>query len=58
MARNKNLDGQMNLPLCQTPPIDLPQDKQRELAAALADLLWNAAVADDPPAVEPIGDEA
>ena len=58
MTRNKKLDGQMNLPLCQAPPIDLPRDKQRELAAALADLLWNAAVADDPPAVEPIGDES
>ncbi len=43
MTRDKRLDAQMNLPLCQTPPIDLPADKQRELAAALADLLWNAA---------------
>jgi hypothetical protein len=58
MTRNKKLDAQMNLPLCQTPPTDLPRDKQRELAAALADLLWNAAVADDPLAVEPIGDES
>ncbi len=58
MTDNKKLDAQLNLHLCQTPPIDLPQDKQRELAAALADLLWNAAVADDPPAVEPIGDES
>lgn len=58
MTRNKKLDAQMNLPLCQTPPIDLPRDKQLELAAALADLLWNAAVANDPPAVEPIGDES
>jgi hypothetical protein len=48
---NKKLDTQMYLPLCQTPPIDLPRDKQRELAAALADLLWSAAVANDPPAV-------
>jgi hypothetical protein len=58
MSRNKKLDAQMNLPLCQTPPTDLPREKQRELAAALADLLWNAAVADDPPAAEPIGDES
>ena len=58
MTRNKSLDGQMNLPLCQAPPSDLPHEKQRELAAALADLLWSAAVADDPPAVEPAGDEA
>ena len=58
MTRNKKLDAQMNLPLCQTPPIDLPRDKQRELAAALADLLWNAAVANDPSAVQPTGDES
>lgn len=49
MTHNKKLDAQMNLPLCQTPSIDLPQDKQRELAAALGDLLWNAAVANDLP---------
>jgi hypothetical protein len=58
MNRNKKLGAQMNLPLCQTPPIDLPHDKQRELAAALADLLWNAAVANDVPSVEPTGDES
>lgn len=58
MSRNKKLDAQMNLPLCQTPPTDLPREKQRELAAALADLLWNAAVTNDPPVVEPIGDES
>jgi hypothetical protein len=58
MSRNRKLDAQMNLPLCQTPPTDLPREKQRELAAALADLLWNAAVADDPPAAERIGDES
>lgn len=40
--------AQMNLPLCKTPPMTLPQDKQRELAAALADLLWNAAFAAEP----------
>jgi hypothetical protein len=58
MSHHKKLDAQMNLPLCQTPPTDLPRDKQRELAAALADLLWNAAVANEPAAVEPIGDES
>ena len=58
MTDNKNLVEQMNLHLCQTPPIDLPRDKQRELAAALADLLWNAAVANDPSAVEPTGGES
>jgi hypothetical protein len=57
MTRDKKLDAQMNLPLCQTPPIDLPQEKQRELAAALADLLWNAAVADDPSATRSTGDK-
>jgi hypothetical protein len=46
MTDNKKLYAQLNLPLCQTPPLDLPKDKQRELAAALADLLWNAAVAE------------
>ena len=35
---------QMHLLLCDSKPIRLPQDKQRELAAALADLLLNAAV--------------
>jgi len=58
MTRNKKLDAQLNLPICDTPPIDLPQDKQRELAAALADLLWNAAVANDPSAARPTGDES
>jgi hypothetical protein len=58
MTNNKKLDAQMNLPLCEKPPTDLPQDKQRELAAALADLLWNAAVANDPSAARPIGDES
>ena len=58
MTRNKKLDAQMNLPICETPPIDLPQDKQRELAAALADLLWNAAVANDPSTARPTGDES
>ncbi len=35
---------QMNLQFCNSEPMILPQDKQRELALALADLLLNAAV--------------
>jgi hypothetical protein len=58
MTNNKKLDAQMNLTLCQSPPAELPRDKQRELAAALADLLWNAAVANDPTAARPIGEKA
>jgi hypothetical protein len=34
----------MNLLLSDRKPLPLPKDKQRELAAALADLLLNAAV--------------
>lgn len=37
MTHNQNLDAQMTLPHCQTPPTDLPQDKQRELGVTLAD---------------------
>ena len=58
MTHSKKLDAQMNLPLCQTPPTDLPRDKQSELAAALADLLWSAAVANDPSAGDATGDES
>jgi hypothetical protein len=35
---------QMNLLLGESEPISLPDDKQRELAMALADLLLSAAV--------------
>jgi hypothetical protein len=35
---------QMNLQFLNSEPMILPQDKQRELAIALADLLLNAAV--------------
>ena len=35
---------QMNLHFCNSEPMILPQDKRRELAIALADLLLNAAV--------------
>ena len=55
----KKLDAQMNLPLCHTPPpLKLPADKERELAEALADLLWNAAVETDQSAMHLSGDEA
>lgn len=57
MTHDKKPDPQMNLPLCQTPLTELPQNKQRELAAALADLLWSAAVANDPSA-DQRGDES
>jgi hypothetical protein len=33
---------QMNLLFCNSEPMMLPQDKQKELAMALADLLLNA----------------
>lgn len=58
MTDNKNVDGQMNLPLCQSPPMELPRDKQRELAAALTDLLWSAAVANDLTAVKVTGEKS
>lgn len=58
MTHHKKLDAQMNLALCETPPISLPPDQQRELAAALADLLWNAAVASDPSMVTRAGEES
>ena len=35
---------QMNLQLSKSEPMRLPEDKQRELAMALADLLLNAAI--------------
>ena len=35
--------SQMNLLFCDSKPMLLPENKQRELAIALADLLWNAA---------------
>jgi hypothetical protein len=36
--------SQMNLHFCDSKPMVLPEDKQRELALALADLLLNAVV--------------
>ncbi len=49
----KNTPGasQMNLLLCDSKPMALPEDRQRELAIALADLLLNAAV--EPSGPEP-----
>jgi hypothetical protein len=41
---NKIHGPQMNLLFCDSKPIVLPDDKQRELAMALADLLLSAAV--------------
>ena len=35
---------QMNLQFCRSEPMLLPEEKQRELAIALADLLLNAAI--------------
>jgi hypothetical protein len=35
---------QLNLQFCNSEPMTLPQNKQRELAEALADLLLNAVV--------------
>ena len=35
---------QMNLQFCRSEPMLLPEDKQRELSIALADLLLKAAI--------------
>lgn len=35
---------QMNLQFCRNEPMSLPEDKQRELAIALADLLLQAVI--------------
>ena len=44
MQPKKTLETtQMNLLFCDSKPMMLPADKQRELASALADLLLNAA---------------
>ena len=44
-AKETPMTRQMKLSLANSEPISLPPDKQQELARALADLLWNAAVA-------------
>ena len=46
----QSLTIQMNLQFCKSEPMRLPQDKQRELALALADLLLSAAVIEPTPA--------
>ena len=43
MPRKTPETTQMNLLFCDSKPMMLPEDKQRELAIALADLLLNAA---------------
>jgi hypothetical protein len=43
---------QMNLQLCRSEPMLLPEDKQRELAIALADLLLKAAIVEPTPCDE------
>ena len=43
MPRKTPETTQMNLLFCDSKPMMLPADKQRELAIALADLLLNAA---------------
>lgn len=58
MRNKKNLGAQLNLPLCETPPMALPQDKQQALAVALADLLWKAALAAEAVSGETPGDHA
>jgi hypothetical protein len=42
-AVKKPITTQMNLLFCDSEPMTLPQDRQRELAMALADLLLDAA---------------
>ena len=48
MTRNRELAlAQLNLPLLvEVPPVELPQDRERELALALATLLLRAAGSD------------
>jgi hypothetical protein len=47
-AKETPMMRQMKLSLSKSEPMSLPPDKQQELARALADLLWNAAVAASP----------
>ena len=44
LPRKSREATQMNLLFCDSKPMVLPDDKQRELAIALADLLLNAAI--------------
>jgi hypothetical protein len=43
---------QMNLQFCRNEPMLLPEDKQRELAIALADLLLKAVIFEPTPCHE------
>jgi hypothetical protein len=45
-AKETPMTGQMNLSFSKSEPRSLPPGKQQELARALADLLWKAAVVD------------
>ncbi len=54
IPRKKPGETQMNLLFCDSKPMMLPNDKQRELAIALADLLLNAATA---PAEPDLGED-
>lgn len=45
-AKETPMTRQMNLSFSKSEPRSLPPDKQQELARALADLLWKAAVVD------------
>ena len=40
---------QMNLQFCRSEPMLLPEDKHRELAIVLADMLLNAAIVEPTP---------
>jgi hypothetical protein len=55
MPRKTPETKQMNLLFCDSKPMMLPDDRQRELAIALADLLLNAATE---PAVPDSGEDA
>ena len=48
MTRSRELElAQLNLPLLvEVPPVELPQDRERELSLALATLLLSAAGSD------------
>jgi hypothetical protein len=54
-AKETPVTRQMSLSFCKSEPRSLPPDKQQELARALADLLWKAAVVDsaDPEEEDP-----
>jgi hypothetical protein len=59
MTRNRELAlGQLNLPLpAEQPPVELPQDRERELSLALATLLLSAAGSEIHFEAEEVGDD-